>query len=99
MATDEDFTGPVNLGNPKEFTIRQVADKVVALTGSRSKITHQPLPIDDPKQRQPDIGLAMAKLAWTPSVQIDQGLNQTIAYFDKLLTDAPKRLRLVTQQN
>ena len=99
MATDEEFTGPINLGNPREFSIRELADKVLALTGSRSKIVHEPLPIDDPKQRQPDIGLAKAKLDWTPGVQLEQGLNQTISYFDKLLTDAPARLRLVTKKS
>src|SRR5262249_39715189 len=82
MATDEDFTGPVNLGNPGEFTIKELADKVLALTGSRSKIIHKLLPVDDPKQRQPNISLAKAKLNWAPSVQLDQGLNQTITYFD-----------------
>src|SRR5262245_21808028 len=89
MATDDEFTGPINLGNPREFSIKELADRVLALTGSRSKIVHEPLPIDDPKQRQPDIGLAKAKLDWTPGVQLEQGLNQTISYFDKLLTDAP----------
>jgi UDP-glucuronate decarboxylase len=96
MATDNDFTGPVNLGNPREFTIKQLAEIVLALTGSRSSIIHRPLPADDPKQRQPDISLAKAKLDWTPSVQLEQGLNQTIAHFDKLLTAASGRLRLVT---
>jgi UDP-glucuronate decarboxylase len=96
MATDDDFTGPVNLGNPREFTIKQLADMVLALTGSRSKIISRPLPTDDPKQRQPDITLAKAKLDWAPAVQLEQGLNQTIAYFDKLLTSSSGRLRLVT---
>jgi UDP-glucuronate decarboxylase len=96
MATDDDFTGPVNLGNPGEFTIGQLAEMVLALTGSRSKIIHRPLPADDPKQRQPDISLAKAKLEWVPSVQLEQGLNQTIAYFDKLLTATSGRLRAVT---
>jgi UDP-glucuronate decarboxylase len=69
---------------------------VLALSGSRSKIIYRPLPADDPKQRQPDISLAKAKLEWVPSVQLEQGLNQTIAYFDKPLTAASGRLRVVT---
>jgi UDP-glucuronate decarboxylase len=96
MATDNDFTGPVNLGNPREFTIKQLAEMVLALTGSRSKIIYRPLPADDPKQRQPDISLAKSKLDWVPTIQLEQGLNQTIAYFDKLLTSSSGRLRLVT---
>jgi UDP-glucuronate decarboxylase len=95
MATDNDFTGPVNLGNPREFTIKQLAEMVLALTGSRSEIVSRPLPADDPKQRQPDITLAKAKLDWVPCVQLEQGLNQTIAYFDKLLTATSGCLRLV----
>ena len=96
MATDNDFTGPVNLGNPAEFTIKQLAEMVLALTGSRSKIVYRPLPADDPKQRRPDISLAKTRLDWAPTVQLEQGLNHTIAYFDKLLTAASGRLRLVT---
>src|SRR5262249_13455247 len=96
MATDNALTAPVNLGNPRDFTIKQLAEMVLALPGSRSKIIYHPLPADDPKQRQPDINLAKAKLDWAPSVQLEQGLNQTIAYFDQLLTAASGRLRLVT---
>jgi UDP-glucuronate decarboxylase len=99
MATDNDFTGPVNLGNPREFTIGELAEKVLALTGSRSEIIYHPLPVDDPKQRQPDISRAQSKLDWTPTVQLEEGLNKTIAYFDKLLTAAPGRLRLVTAKS
>jgi UDP-glucuronate decarboxylase len=99
MATDNDFTGPVNLGNPREFTIGELAEKVLALTGSRSEIIYHPLPVDDPKQRQPDISRAQSKLDWTPKVQLEEGLNKTIAYFDKLLTAAPGRLRLVTAKS
>ena len=99
MATDNDFTGPVNLGNPREFTIGELAAKVLALTGSRSEIIYHPLPVDDPKQRQPDISRAQSKLDWTPKVQLEEGLNKTIAYFDKLLTAAPGRLRLVTAKS
>ena len=87
MDTEAGFPGPVNLGNPGEFTIRELADKVVALTGSASKIEFRPLPSDDPLQRQPDISLAREKLGWQPQVQLEQGLSNTIAYFDALLAD------------
>jgi UDP-glucuronate decarboxylase len=83
-----DFTGPVNLGNPGEFTIRELADKVIELTGSRSRLVNQPLPQDDPMQRQPDIALARERLGWEPKVQLEEGLRQTIAYFDQLLASA-----------
>jgi len=85
MATPADFTGPVNIGNPGEFTIRELAEKVIALTGSSSKLVFRPLPSDDPRQRRPDITLAKEKLGWQPSIQLDEGLKRTIAYFDKLL--------------
>ncbi len=85
MATGDDFTGPVNLGNPGEFTIMELAEKVVAMTGSRSKIEVRPLPFDDPRQRQPDIGLARSVLDWEPKVLLEQGLAATIAYFDDFL--------------
>jgi UDP-glucuronate decarboxylase len=81
MATPEDFTGPVNIGNPVEFTILQLAERVIALTGSKSKLVKLPLPADDPKQRRPDISLARANLGWEPSVALDEGLTSTIAYF------------------
>lgn len=84
MNTD-DFTGPVNLGNPKEFTILELATKVIAMTGSSSKITFHPLPQDDPTQRQPDISLARKTFGWGPTVELDEGLNKTIAYFSDLL--------------
>jgi UDP-glucuronate decarboxylase len=81
MATREDFTGPVNLGNPNEFTIRQLADMVIRLTNSKSKIVHMPLPPDDPTQRQPDISLARNELNWEPKILLEEGLKKTIAYF------------------
>lgn len=87
MGTERDFTGPVNLGNPGEFTIRQLAEKVIELTGSRSKLTKKPLPQDDPMQRCPDIGLARAKLGWEPTIHLEEGLKKTIGYFDKLLAN------------
>jgi len=85
MNTEPGFTGPVNLGNPGEFTIRQLAEKVIELTGSKSQLEFKPLPSDDPLQRKPDISLAQSKLNWTPEVQLEAGLKKTIAYFDALL--------------
>ena len=81
MGTADDVTGPVNVGNPNEFTIRQLAEKVVEMTGSKSKIVTKPLPGDDPKQRRPDISLARAKLGWEPMTQLEAGLRKTIDYF------------------
>lgn len=78
--------GPINLGNPNEFTIRQLAERVITLTGSASRLIFKPLPADDPRQRQPDIALAREYLGWEPKVQLDEGLGKTIAYFDALLT-------------
>ncbi len=78
-------TGPVNLGNPGEFTIRELAERVIKLTGSRSKLSYKPLPQDDPKQRQPDIALAKDVLHWTPKIKLDDGLKRTIPYFRNTL--------------
>jgi UDP-glucuronate decarboxylase len=83
MATPDDVTGPINVGNPEEFTIRSLAEKVIGLTGSKSRIVEKPLPSDDPRQRQPDIALARAKLGWEPSTPLDEGLRRTIAFFRK----------------
>jgi len=85
MATPDAVTGPMNLGNPAEFTIRELAEQVLEITGSKSKLVERPLPSDDPKQRQPDIALARKTLGWTPKVPLADGLLRTIAYFDKLL--------------
>jgi len=85
MATPDEVTGPVNLGNPGEFTIRQLAEKVLAPTGSKSELVFRPLPQDDPKQRRPDISRAKELLDWQPTVRLDQGLEKTITYFDALL--------------
>jgi UDP-glucuronate decarboxylase len=85
MNTGDDFTGPVNIGNPGEFSVLELANLVVRLTRSKSQIVSQPLPADDPKQRQPDIRLANKALDWEPTVPLDDGLKQTIAYFRKLL--------------
>ncbi|HVI33217.1 NAD-dependent epimerase/dehydratase family protein, partial [Phenylobacterium sp.] len=85
MATGDDVTGPINLGNPGEFTIRELAEKVIALTGSKSKIEFRPLPQDDPQQRQPNIAKAKEILGWEPTITLDEGLKKTITYFDGLL--------------
>ena len=81
MNTPDDFTGPVNIGNPNEFSILELAKKVIELTGSKSKIIFKPLPHDDPKQRQPDITLAKEKLNWKPTVELEEGLGCMINYF------------------
>jgi UDP-glucuronate decarboxylase len=94
MGTPDDVTGPVNLGNPSEFPIRQLAESVIALTGSSSKIVYRPLPEDDPKQRCPDISLAKKLLAWEPRVELQDGLMKTIEYFEQLLRSDPKDERL-----
>ena len=87
MATGDDVTGPMNLGNPSEFTIRQLAELVIDLTGAKSKLVHRPLPQDDPRQRQPDISFAKSALnGWAPVTPLEEGLRKTIAYFDGLLS-------------
>jgi UDP-glucuronate decarboxylase len=85
MGTDPNFTGPINIGNPHEIPVRELAERVIGLTNSRSKIIHRPLPEDDPMQRCPDITLAKRELDWEPKVTLEDGLQRTIAYFDKLL--------------
>jgi len=85
MAAPDEVTGPMNLGNPGEFTIRQLADSVIRLTGSSSELIDRPLPEDDPMQRQPDITLARHALSWEPSIQLEEGLTKTIAYFRDVL--------------
>ena len=88
MNSREGFTGPVNLGNPGEFTVLELARKVISLTGSQSKIVHQPLPQDDPTQRKPVIDLARKELDWNPSVSLDVGLKKTITYFEKIIKNS-----------
>jgi UDP-glucuronate decarboxylase len=85
MDTGDTVTGPVNLGNPSEFTMLELAEKVLRLTGSKSKIIFKPLPQDDPKQRKPDISLAKERLKWEPSVTLDDGLTLTVDYFRKTM--------------
>ena len=86
MQTSDDVTGPVNLGNPVEFTVLELANLVIELTGSRSKIRFSPLPVDDPKQRQPDIGYAARQLEWEPRIALRDGLAKTIAYFEDVVS-------------
>lgn len=85
MGSDADFTGPVNIGNPSEFTMLELAEQVLRLTGSKSKIVFEPLPQDDPKQRQPDIALAKSRLGWSPSVCLEDGLKETVRYFKEIV--------------
>ncbi|MCX5578494.1 UDP-glucuronic acid decarboxylase family protein [Kaistia terrae] len=87
MDTGDEVTGPINIGNPNEFTIRQLAERVIALTNSSSKLVFKPLPSDDPRQRQPDIGLAQRVLGWQPTIELDEGLGHTIRYFDALMKE------------
>ena len=88
MGTADEVTGPINLGNPEEFTIRQLAEQIIAISGSRSKLEFRPLPADDPKQRQPDISRARSVLDWSPKVRLTEGLKKTLAYFEKMLASA-----------
>ncbi|WP_353439071.1 UDP-glucuronic acid decarboxylase family protein [Polynucleobacter sp. UK-FUSCHL-C3] len=85
MNSEKGFTGPVNIGNPDEFTMLQLAEMVLKLSNSKSKIIYQPLPSDDPKQRQPNIDLAKTKLGWRPKVNLEDGLKETIAYFKRMI--------------
>ncbi len=85
MATPDDFTGPVNIGNPGEFTMLELAQMIIQKTGSKSKIVHMPLPADDPMQRRPDISLAKKVLDWKPKIALDEGLDKTIAYFKTIV--------------
>ena len=86
MGSPDDFTGPVNMGNPGEFSIKELAEKVIAMTGTKSKLIYKSLPHDDPTQRQPDITLAKEKLGWEPVIKLEEGLTKTIQYFDEFLT-------------
>jgi UDP-glucuronate decarboxylase len=93
MDSRNDVIGPINLGNPGEFTIRQLAEIIIDLTGSRSKIAHRPLPSDDPKQRQPNISKAQELLNWGPTVALNEGLIKTIGYFENLLANEPVEIQ------
>ena len=91
MDTPKDVTGPINLGNPDEYTMLELAERVIELTGSRSQIVFRPLPSDDPRRRKPDITLAKQHLGWQPSVPLAEGLKRTVEYFDGVLRDTPQR--------
>lgn len=86
MNSPDDVTGPINLGNPGEFTIKQLAEAIIELTGSKSKLSHKPLPQDDPRQRKPDISLAKKTLDWEPNIALETGLKETIAYFEGIVS-------------
>lgn len=88
MDSPDDMTGPVNLGNPGEFTILELARKVIDLTGSKSELIHKELPQDDPRQRKPDIALAQKALGWQPTIALEEGLKKTITYFEQLLSES-----------
>jgi UDP-glucuronate decarboxylase len=87
MKSDNSLTGPMNLGNPAEFTIKELAEKVIEITGSKSKIIYEKLPSDDPTQRCPDIGSAKKELGWEPKIQLEEGLRKTIPYFEKFMRE------------
>jgi UDP-glucuronate decarboxylase len=97
MRTSAEVTGPINIGNPAEFTIVELAETIIALTNSRSQIVRRPLPQDDPKQRQPELSLARKLLGWSPHTPLREGLIPTIAYFEKLITRPDVRSMLVTE--
>ena len=95
MMSKDGFSGPVNLGNPDEFTVRELAEKILGITGSKSRLLKKPLPADDPRQRRPDITLAQQELDWTPRVLLEDGLLQTIRYFDELLGSDSRQAKQV----
>jgi UDP-glucuronate decarboxylase len=87
MDSPADFTGPVNIGNPGEFTMLELAEKIVQIVGGKASLQFMPLPQDDPRQRQPDISLAKSALGWEPKVMLEDGLKETVAYFRKRLAE------------
>ena len=97
MATSTDVTGPINIGNPIEFKIIELAQMTLDLVGSRSRLVRLPLPEDDPQQRQPDISLAGELLGWKPRVALKDGLTSTVAYFERLLSDSNLRAQLAKE--
>ncbi len=99
MNTPDDVIGPINLGNPKEFTILELASLVVELTGSRSHIVHRQRSQDDPRQRRPDISKANDLLGWTPKTQLKEGLSRTISYFEDLLSDGAVKASIARDQS
>ena len=99
MNTPNEVIGPINLGNPKEFTILELASLVIESTGSRSRIVHRPRPQDDPRQRRPDISKANDLLAWAPKIELKEGLSRTIRYFEDLLSDDSVKASIVGDLN
>ena len=97
MSTPAEVTGPINIGNPDEFSILDLASMVIELTGSRSKVVYRPRPENDPRQRRPDISRAADLLSWAPRTPLKQGLGRTIAYFEQLLTDAGVRDAIIAE--
>jgi UDP-glucuronate decarboxylase len=93
METPPDVTGPINIGNPREFTIRELAELIIEMTGAKSKLRFEPLPSDDPRQRQPDISMAKSTLKWEPKIELREGLAKTIAYFENVLREEGSRGR------
>ena len=93
MMDQNEISGPINLGNPSEYKILELAEKIIEMTRSNSKIIFKPLPLDDPEQRQPDISLAKEKLVWEPRIKLDKGLKKTINYFDNLVRHSSKSNR------
>jgi UDP-glucuronate decarboxylase len=98
MGSANAVTGPINLGNPTEFTILELASQVIEVVGSRSRVVHRPLPADDPRQRRPDVSRAQEILSWAPRTPLAQGLMNTISYFEDLLRDSSIRTQLSNQQ-
>jgi UDP-glucuronate decarboxylase len=98
MATKDQVTGPINIGNPAEFSMLELAAMVIEMTASRSRVVHRPLPENDPRQRRPDISRAQELLSWTPRTQLKEGLTRTIAYFEKLLKENDVRAMLAADQ-
>jgi UDP-glucuronate decarboxylase len=97
MATKDQVTGPINIGNPTEFSMLELAKTVIEMTGSRSRVVHRPLPENDPRQRRPEISRAQETLSWTPRIQLKEGLIRTIEYFEKLLKESDVRSILTTE--
>jgi len=98
MSTADKVTGPINIGNPTEFSMLELATMIIDMTGSRSRVVHRPLPENDPRQRRPDISRAQELLSWTPRTQLKDGLKRTIAYFEKLLSERGVRAALAADQ-
>jgi UDP-glucuronate decarboxylase len=98
MQSPDNVAGPINIGNPTEFTIRELASLVIEMVGSRSRIVHRPMPMDDPRQRRPDISKAHDLLGWAPRVPLEKGLMRTIEYFDDLLKDTSVHDKLMVAE-